>query len=245
MDPIISKHCEVWQKKPALRLLYREDIFQRIQEHLVPGPALEIGAGPGFLKQTLTGLISSDITPLKHLDLVCDSQRLPFADASLANVVGVDVIHHFASPGLFFQEGVRVLRPEGRLIFIEPWISPVSRWVYTFLHHEDCREVADPLFNPFGGAKDPWQGNAMIPYQIFKKGQARRFLAHYPDLALMAVTPFSTLAYPLTGGFQGVGLRSERLIKLILRLERALAPWLTRLAAFRVLLVMAKINLAP
>ena len=121
----------------------------------------------------------------------------------------------------------------------------MSRLVYTFMHHEDCQVVDDPLGHPFKGAKDPWQGNAMIPYLLFKKGYRERFLANFPDLALLSLIPFSTLAYPLTGGFQRAGIHSERLIKVILKIERALASWLTPLAAFRVLLVLGKTNPAP
>lgn len=243
MCDIIEKHRAVWSAKPGLRAVYRRDIFAPLAQQLRPGPTLEIGAGPGFLKAEYPEVISSDIVPLKHLDLACDAHRLPFADGSLMNIVGVDVIHHFYEPRLMLAECSRVLASGGRIVLSEPWITPVSRLVYRHLHHEDCEMVDDPLACAFPGAdygKDPWVGNAMIPYQLFGPGGGEAFRRSFPELRLELCRPGSTLAYPLTRGFQPAGIRSEGLSLAVLRLERILAPLLVPLMAFRALLVLQK-----
>ena len=87
----------IWNAKPVLRAVYT-DIYRRMLAKTVPGPTLEIGGGSGNFKSTIPDAISSDIVTAPWLDLVCDAQRLPFADASFSNVVMVDVLHHIENP---------------------------------------------------------------------------------------------------------------------------------------------------
>lgn len=243
MDDTIRKHMAVWRSKPALRAIYHEDIFKLLIAHMVPGPALEIGGGPGFLKAAHPRIISSDIVPRGHLDLACDAHHLPFADSTLSNLIGVDVIHHFLEPQRVLEECCRVLSPGGRIVLSEPWITPVSRLVYKHFHHEDCAVVDDPFtcaFPETNSGKDPWVGNAMIPYLLFGSKGRNAFRERFPGLMLKACKPTSTLAYPLTRGFQSSGIHSEGLIRFILKLERMAAPLLTPIMAFRALLVLQK-----
>lgn len=241
MDATLSKHIKAWEEKAALRVVYIEDIYKRIEEYSLPGKTLEIGSGAGFLKKYNCKVISSDILFSNHLDVVCNSHLLSFSNASFMNIVGVDVLHHLERPYIFFDECERVLKPGGRLILVEPWISPISRLTYTYFHHEDCHCVTDPLEKPFDNGKDPWKGNSMIPYQIFSKANLCNFKARWPNLKILALEPFSTLAYPLTGGFKSYGLKSEAVAKWLLWVERVLKFVLLPVAAFRILVVMENI----
>lgn len=243
MGDTIGNHQAAWRAKPALRAVYREEIFRPLAQQLLPGPTLEIGAGPGFLKAELPHIISSDIVPLPHLDLACDAHRLPFPDGSLQNVTGVDVIHHFYEPQRMLAECARVLAPGGRIVLSEPWITPVSRLVYCHFHHEDCKHVDAPLACAFPDGevcKDPWIGNAMIPYLLF--GRAGRDALHrrFPQLRLALCRPGSALAYPLTRGFQPAGIRSERAIRLVMGFEKMFSTMLLPLMAFRALIVLER-----
>ena len=48
------------------------------------------------------------------------AEELPFADQSFDGAFGVDILHHVADPARAFTELARVLRPGGRLAFVEP-----------------------------------------------------------------------------------------------------------------------------
>ena len=209
---------------------------------MVPGKTLEIGSGPGFFKRYCPGVISSDILQLDHLDVVCDCHHLPFPDGTLDNLIGIDVLHHFENPVSYFTEVQRVLRPSGRLVLVEPWITPVSRFVYTYLHHEACERVADPFSNVFDAqCKDPWTGNAMLPYLIFGKFSGS-FAARWPQLRIVRIEPFAAFAYLLSGGFQRAGIRSAKVMEALLRIEGMLRPLLDPLAAHRALIVLEKVS---
>lgn len=242
MDSVIEQHLRIWAQKKALGLYYKREIFDRMMSFMAPGKTLEIGSGPGFFKQYSPEIISSDILPLDHLDLVCDSHHLPFGDGTLGNVVGIDIIHHFRNPALYFNEAERVLKRAGRIILVEPWITPGSRFVYTYLHHEACEPVADPFLNTFHEEdKDPWSGNMMLPYLLFRKFTGS-FVARWPNLNIVRIETFATFAYLLSGGFRRFGVRSEKGMACLLSIERMLRPLLDPIAAHRALIVLEKIK---
>lgn len=80
---------------------------------------------------------------------------LPWADAAFDVALLTGVLHHFYRPGEALREIRRVLRPEGRIIIIDPCFVPVARHVMNaclrvFDHHGDChfysrREVVSLL----------------------------------------------------------------------------------------------------
>ena len=48
----------------------------------------------------------------------------------------LDVLHHIEYPIRFFKDAARALQPGGRLIFVEPGITPLSDVIYRALHEE-------------------------------------------------------------------------------------------------------------
>lgn len=122
-----ADHRRVWDTKAAVRFYYRPEIFDRILAQLVPGPTLELGAGPGFFAAYRPGAVTLDIAVSGAAQLCADAHRLPFAAGVFANVVGVDVIHHLARPEEALAEVARVLVPGGRMALVEPWAGPLGR----------------------------------------------------------------------------------------------------------------------
>ncbi|MEQ9349301.1 MAG: class I SAM-dependent methyltransferase, partial [Alphaproteobacteria bacterium] len=209
------------------------------------GPVLEVGGGTGNLRHALQStvpgpVISMDVQTAPWLDAAADAHRLPFADASFAAIVLFDVLHHLERPRLFLREAARVLWPGGRLIMVEPAITPLSYPFYAWLHPEPVVMADDPLADgDLSPGRDPWHANQAYPTLL--AGRHRRRLAEaVPDLRLDEVRRFALLAYPLSGGFQAWSLLPAGLTRPLLRLERALEGALGRLMAFRMLMVMER-----
>src|SRR5512134_2847437 len=110
-----------------------------------PGLMLEIGGGSGNLKEFMPRVVTTDILQAPWLDAVADAEALPFRDKTFDDIVMVDVLHHLEAPGLFFREAQRVLRPRGRLVLVEPAITPLSWVAYRFCHQEPVIMGQDPL----------------------------------------------------------------------------------------------------
>lgn len=238
-DPRTSENRSQWEHKPALREVYR-DLYRKMVAQCVPGRTLEIGGGTGNFKQFRKEVVSSDISHAPWLDLVCDAQRLPFRPGSFANIVMFDVLHHIERPGTFLREAERVLAPDGRIVMVEPAITPGSWPFYHFMHEEAVALSADPLSEgERTRGRDPFAANQAIPTLIVGRHR-HRFEALYPDLRIRHVQWLSLFTYPLTGGFKDWSLIGERAARWGLRIEDHLAGVLGRFLGFRMLVVIER-----
>ena len=240
----LEEHRRVWEKKPVLRRIYREEFFARLVSHRrEPGVSVEIGGGPGFFKKFFPEVVSTDLVWRPWLDLAADAQVLPFRSESVANLMGLDILHHLASPTAFLKEVERVLVIGGRLILIETWVTPFSYLVYRYFHQEDCDLKARPLEkSPFGeeNHKKAFEGNQAIPYLLFGPKTVGKTLAVLPRLKVLTIEPFSLFAYLLSFGFKPVSLLPEALYPAVSALEKATLPLWRRLASLRALIVLEK-----
>ena len=145
VDPRLSEHRDVWEKKPGLRAIYA-DYHRRLLASLPSGePLLEIGGGSGNLGEASSDIISVDLLASPWVDVACDAHHLPFSAGAFGGIAMLDVLHHLAQPVAFFDEAARVLRPGGRLVMIETGITPLSWPFYHFLHQEPVDMSVDPL----------------------------------------------------------------------------------------------------
>jgi SAM-dependent methyltransferase len=240
----LLRHRRVWEQKPILRRVYREEFFVRMLEaRKLDGVSVEVGAGPGFFKQFAPGIVSTDLICCPWLDAIADAQKLPFRANSVTNIFGLDMLHHLATPMTFLGEVSRVLVPGGRLILIEPWITPFSYFIFRFLHQERCDLSETPWRdNQTNGAprKMAFDGNQAIPYLLFGKYHRAETLAALPGLDLVTVDRFCLFAYLLSGGFKPMNLLPEFLYPAISTFERMTSPLWRSLAALRVLLVLER-----
>ncbi|MGN7611287.1 class I SAM-dependent methyltransferase, partial [Magnetococcales bacterium HHB-1] len=213
----LAEQHRQWQKKPILRMIYT-DLYRRLAQFRVAGEILEIGGGSGNFKAFAPQTLSSDIIALPWLDLVTDAQQLAFAAQSLSNLVLFDVLHHIERPGLFFAEAIRVLRPGGRILLVEPGITPVSTMFYRYFHPEDVDFSQDPLStHPIRGKK-AFDANQAFPEMLFKR-QHERFKQQFPELSMIHCQRYSLFAYPLSGGFRKWGLIPAKWGEGLLKLE--------------------------
>ena len=237
-DEILRRHQVIWQKKPVLRSLYRE-WYQEIAGWLQPGQTLEVGGGTGNLKEFAPSVFCTDIVTLPWLDAVADAQQLPFSGGSFANIVLFDALHHLENVRHFFDEALRVLKPGGRVIIMDPYISVCSWPVYHFLHPEPVDFDQDPLaLSPTQPGRKPFDANQAISTILFERS-SRRFHELYPSLKKLQHHRLAFFAYPLSGGFEHPSLMPTWMIRPVLAFERLFGV-LSRYLAFRILVVLEK-----
>lgn len=233
----IAEHRAVWDKKPGLRHFYEREYFDRIIAALPKGETLEIGSGPGFFARYHRCTVVSDITPVDHLDRVADVHQLPFADRSFDGIVGIDVIHHFSDPARALTEIARVLRPQGRLVLIEPWATPLGRLFFRHVHHENCFAIDAPWGAVFPAGKDPMDGNAEIPRTYFES-LARETEAR-SGLRLKPIEVFGLFGYLATGGFTRFYL-GDTLTNFLITVDRCTPSAIRRLISLKALIIAEK-----
>lgn len=237
-EQILKKHRAIWAHKRVLKTIYR-DWYSEIARAVKPGKTLEIGGGSGNLKEYLPTIITSDIVPLPWLDLALDAHALPFPSESLSNIVLFDVLHHLENPATLLDELLRVLQAGGRAIFMEPYVSLASYFVYRFLHPEPLKLVQDPFeLTEYSADRQPFDANQAIPTLIFFRFKDR-FQSRYPNLKIKERKRIAFFAYPLSGGFEHRSLLPFRAVKPLLAMERFLS-FLSPILAFRSFVVLEK-----
>ena len=158
-EEILKERRNTWKTKSVLRDLYRK-WYGSIAKALKPGITLELGGGSGNLKDFFPDTISTDVLFAPWLDAVLDAHALPFQNESLDGIVLFDVLHHLSRPMHFFSEARRVLKPGGRIVMMEPYVSWFSYPVYRFFHQEGLQWKADPFYNgPLEVKKNPFENS--------------------------------------------------------------------------------------
>ena len=213
-------------------LLYQE-MFRgvNIDEKLV----LEIGSGTSPLKLFQKNIITSDILPLDHLDLIFDCHELSInetiSDGSLDIITLTNVIHHLKDPIEFFIQARSKLKNGSQIIFAEPYISYISYPIYKYLHPEPIDLlIADPILKTEGGPLS--NSNQALAHLIFNVNEdwADRISDFY-KIEEMEVGHFTSLAYFLTGGISFNFKIPFPLYKLLFYIDKFLANCFPKLFA--------------
>jgi SAM-dependent methyltransferase len=216
--------------KPFLKAIY--DQWYSLLAREVPrgeGRVLELGSGGGHCSRFIPELITCEVFRCPGVRIVADASRLPFAEESLRAILMTNVLHHIPNIRRFFAEASRCLRPDGRILMIEPWVSSWSHFVYKRLHHEafhpDALDWDFSSTGPLSGA------NTALPWIIFARDRTK-FEAEFPEFAIESIRPFMPFRYLVSGG---VGMRSLMpgfTHSAWARLERSLESRMPSLAMF-------------
>jgi SAM-dependent methyltransferase len=235
-------HRSQWEKKAAIRLLYR-DYHRRLLESCPPGRVLDIGSGTAHIKDFRPDITSTDILSFPGIDVVADAHRLPFSNDFFAGVVMLDVLHHLERPIEFLKEATRVLKPGGRLAMIEPAMTALARRFYDHFHDEPVDMDADPFADvTIDPDRDPFDANQAIPTLLFATPDARRRVEMtVPSLRVRSVEWLSLFAYPMSGGLQNWSLMPAALVRSVLAFEERVPKAIRRHIAFRMLIVMERL----
>jgi len=228
-----------WNEKPILRDIYG-DLYRRIESNVLIGDTLEIGGGIGNLNIYGGRVIKSDIQYSAGVDVVTDAQNLPFCNDVFSNIILFDVLHHLQCPLLFFTEAKRILKPGGRVIMVEPGITPISKLFYKMGHEEPVEmewNMSDPC--KVDADKDPYDSNQAIPTILFKQ-DPQLFLRIVKGFKIHSSDWLSLFAYPLSGGFKSWSLLPYKWVHTVLKIEKKLLPLLGSFMAFRLMVVLEK-----
>jgi SAM-dependent methyltransferase len=191
-------HKQIILSKPFLKALYQDWYSTFVQEmkSLPSGQVVELGSGGGFLKELIPTIISSDILELPSNDITFSALDMPFDDNSVSGLFMVDTFHHLPDAHVFLSEADKVLKPNGKLIMIEPANSFFGRLIYKNLHHEP--------FNPQGSWQIPESGpmtgaNGAAPWIVFVRDR-EILLNEFPNLEIESILYHTPLRYLLSGG---------------------------------------------
>ncbi len=235
----IERNLESWNRKPVLRRAYR-DFHRRIAAHIdrrLPGRIVELGSGIGNIRDVIPGVVRTDLFPNPWIDQVENVYRLTFAGGELSHLIMFDVFHHLRYPRTALRECRRVLRPDGRLIIFDPYVSVAGRLVYGPLHHEPIGfgdaivPDAPPAFSPDADDYYAAQGNAT---RVFWYGEHPEILEGWEVIARERIGGWP---YALTGGYSKPQLYPGFMYGAMALLDQAIStvPSLTALRALMVL----------
>lgn len=220
---------EIVRRKPFLRRLY-EEWYRSVEAALPAGPepVLELGSGAGFLSEFVPGLITSDVLRLSGLSLVLDGRALPFRSGCLRALVMTEVLHHVPDAERLLAEAARCVRPGGRAVMVEPWVTPWSRFVWGRLHHEPFEPDSDwslPASGPLSGA------NGALPWIVFERDRLR-FEERFPQWRIVSIALDRPVSYLLSGGVSLRALAPGWSYGAWRSIERALSPFMGTLGTF-------------
>ena len=232
-------HSRVIREKPFLRRLYVEwySTIMGLTRARPSGCLIELGAGGGFSKQVIPGVMTTEILPVPDVDLRIDGKVLPFKDNSLKGIFMLDVFHHLPASERFLKEAARCVKPGGVVVMIEPWNTPFSRLVYRYLHHEPFdADTPDWHLTPGGPLS---RANSALPWIVFERDR-RDFERKWPEWQIDTIELHTPFRYLLSGGLSMRSLMPAALFDFWYGLEKRLQPMMGCLALFATIVLVRR-----
>ena len=216
-------HAKIIKSKPFLKNLYIDfyKMFKKSIEDEVDGKTyVELGSGGGFIKEINPMVITSDIIKLPDVDMVLNTEAMPFCSNSIDAFFMIDTLHHINKPRCFFDEANRCLKKMGKIIMIEPANSLWGRFVYQNFHHEG--------FDPSAGwdleETGPMSGtNGAIPWIVLSRDR-KIFEKEYPSLKINEFQYMIPFRYLLSGGVSFRQLLPSFTYRIVKFLEIIISP---------------------
>ena len=226
------RHAEVIRRKPFLKRLYIE--FYNLFKELTPkiprdGTLVELGSGPGFIKDIIQEAITSDVLALPGVDKIFTALNMPFEDNSIRAIFMLNTLHHINDAENFFKETERCLKIGGKLIAIEPANTFWSRFIYQKFHHEQF-DTSGPWY--FEGDSPLSSSNGAIPWIVFCRDKAE-FEEKFPSLKVLRIKLHTPFRYIISGGFSIGQLLPSFTFNTISYIEKFLSPLNRYIAMFQ------------
>lgn len=204
MNARLQTHKRVLQKKPMLEAVFREFhamFFGYDCKYFgdTPGLRVELGAGVFPVRESFPEVLATDVVMAPHLDRELDAANMDLVSGSVRALYAQNVFHHIPDVEEFFREAIRVIKPGGGIILIEPYYGAAASFLYPSMF---ASETFDKRMN---GWRAPIQGpmsgaNQALSYIVFVRDRPR-FEELYPELEIVAEEPLANyLRYIASGG---------------------------------------------
>ena len=227
--------------KELLKLIYK-DYYRKISKHIHLDQnykILEIGSGPGNVKEIINNCITTDQFINTNIDQIENIYNLSFNDNSISNIIMLDVFHHLEFPALALKEIHRVLVKNGRVIMIEPGMGIIPKIIFKIFHSEplglelkiDWKKI--PNFIP---DLDSYFAAQSISWRAFYNGE----LNLEKKFNKVLIKPFSDFAYLASGGYSYPPLYPMFLYKMIKKIDKYLTFISKKIFSARILIVLSK-----
>lgn len=214
--------------------MWYTDLENAIPEGLI-GPILEIGSGGGFINRNVADILTSEIFFIPGVRFVLDGQKLPFKQSSLKGIVLINVFHHLADVVSFLNDSDRCVRPGGFICMLEPWVTPWSRLIYKYLHHEPFDPDAKTW--QIRGTKPLSHANQALAWIVFKR-DLQVFQQRFPRWRLVSLTLHTPLLYLLSGGVAFRKIVPGALFSYFKAIEKRFEPVMSTWAMFATLVLI-------
>ena len=229
------------KKKKLLRLIYR-NYYKIISKYIHSDQnfkILEIGSGPGNVKEIISNCITSDQFIDSNIDQIESIYNLSFKDSSISNIIMLDVFHHLEFPALAVKEIHRVLVKKGRVIMIEPGMGLIPKMIFKIFHSEplglkikiDWKKI--PNFIP---SPDSYFAAQSVPWRAFYNQE----LNLENKFKKIQIKPFSDFAYLASGGYSYPSFYPIFLYKIIKKIDQFLTFLSKKIFSARILVVLSK-----
>lgn len=225
-DQRIAAHRRILASKPMLKGVF-DEIYRLLlrldtQHFRGEGRRVEIGAGVSAFKAMCPELVTTDVMPAEHLDMVLDAHAMALPDASVRALFGIHCFHHFRDPEAFFREVLRVCLPGGGCILVEPYHGPVAARFYKKVFESETFDRDQRDWTSDAGVMAG--ANQALSYVVFERDRAR-FERTFPDLEIVEQRWLRNYPrYLLSGGLNFRQLMPTFSIPLLKAVEWLLVP---------------------
>lgn len=232
-----------WERSPALRAAY-QDIYGSMTRWAGQGPALEIGAGCGTMRDFHPDVVASDVRQTQYVSVIASAYSLESSRGAAAwgTIYGLDVLHHLRAPFRFFESASRALVPGGRVVLCEPAATTAARLIYGLCHQEptDPARIRPPYEFEADDANGSFANMGMGWALFVRDREAVEARLSAMGLSVSSIEFRDVLAYASTGGFSGKAWLPAAVVRALLAVERRLPACLLRRLGLRMIIVVEK-----